>query len=287
MAHNSFVMKIKLTQFIYSFKDDLKLLLSISFGVFLFILFFQPFPLGEFDFNDRLLFIAGLAAIVFLFMIFVRFFVRWLKQKYEQGPPESGLSSFIGGFAILVLSSVAFAFYLRYVGSVSISFFIMLKVVLICLAPPVALWQNDTFKELREQNTKLLQEKEIISGKVEKQEEEYLTKTIEFTSENSGENLNLLISEIAFVKSADNYVEIVFKEGDVFRKKLLRNTLKNIEQQLRSYSNFTRCHRICIVNLHYVEKLNRNYSNHWLTIKGFDERIPVSIQYLLKLKESL
>lgn len=280
-------MKVKLTQFIYSFKDDLKLLLSISFGVFLFILFFQPFPLGEFDFNNRLLFIAGLAAIVFLFMVLVRFFVEWLKQKYEQSAPESGLSSFIGGFIILALSSVSFAFYLRYVGSVSISFYIMLKVVLICLVPPIALWQSDSFKELKEQNSTLLQEKEIILGKVEKQVDDYLTKSIEIISENNGENLNLLISDIAFVKSADNYVEVVFKEGDVFRKKLLRNTLKNIEQQLRQYSNFTRCHRICIVNTHYIEKLNRNYSNHWLTIKGFDERIPVSIQYVIKLKESL
>ncbi|MDP2335910.1 MAG: LytTR family DNA-binding domain-containing protein [Bacteroidota bacterium] len=280
-------MKIKLTQFIYSFKDDLRLLLSISFSVFLFILFFQPFPLEKFDFNNRLLFVAGLAAIVFLFMVFVRFFVQWLKQKYEQSTPESGLSSFIGGFIILALCSVSFAFYMRYVGSVSISFFIMLKVVLICLAPPVALWQNDTFKELKEQNIRLLQEREIIPGKVDKQEDDYLTKSIEIISENSGEHLNLLISNIAFIKSADNYVEIVFKEGLVFRKKLMRNTLKNMEQQLSPYSNFTRCHRICIVNTHYIEELSRNYSNHWLTLKGFDERIPVSIQYVLKLKESL
>lgn len=281
------IMKIKLTQFIYSFKDDLRLLLSISFGVFLFILFFQPFPLDEIDFNNRLLLIAGLGSIVFLFMVLVRFFVQWLKQKYEQSTPEYGLSTFMGGFIILVLCSVAFAFYLRYVGSVRISFYIMIKIVLVCLAPPVALWQFDTLKELREQNATLLQEKEIIQGKVEKFEDDYLPKSIEIISENNGENLNLLIANIAFIKSADNYIEIAYKDGDVFRKKLLRNTLKNIEQQLRQYSNFTRCHRICIVNTHYIEKLNRNYSNHWLILKGFDERIPVSIQYVLKLKELL
>ena len=280
-------MKIKLTQFIYSFKDDLRLLLSISFGVFLFVLFFQPFPLDEIDFNNRLLLIAGLAVIVFLFMVLVRFFVQWLKQKYEQSIQEYGLSSFLGGFIILVLSSVAFAFYLRYVGSVRISFYIMLKILLICLAPPVALWQFDTLKELKEQNAALLQEKETIPGKVEKEEDDYLTHSIEIISENSGENLNLLVSDIIFIRSADNYIEIIFKEGDVFRKKLLRNTLKNIEQQVRQYSNFTRCHRICIVNTSYIDKLNRNYSSHWLTLKGLDERLPVSIQYVMKLKEML
>ena len=281
-------MKIKLTQFIYSFKDDLRLLLSISFGVFLFVLFFQPFPLDEIDFNNRLLLIAGLGTIVFIFMVLVRFFVQWLKQKYEQSASEYGLSAFMGGFIILVLSSVAFAFYLRYVGSVRISFYIMLKIILICLAAPVALWQYDSFKELKLQNSILIHEKEIIPGKIVKQEEdEYVAKTIEISSENYGENLNLLVSNIAFIKSADNYIEIVYRDGDLFRKKLLRNTLKNIEQQFRQYSNFTRCHRICIVNTHYIEKLSRNYSNHWLTIKGFDERIPVSIQYVMKVKELL
>ena len=277
-------MKINLTHFIYSFKKDLRFLLSISFGVFLFVLFFQPFQLDKFDFNNRLLFVAGLGGIVFLFMIFVRFLVLWLQQKYNQSPPESGLSSFMGGFIILALSSVAFAFYLRFVGSVSISFYVMFKIILICLAPPVALNQYDTILELKEQNASLLQEKEIVPEIIA---EDYQSKSVVFISENSAENLTLVIADIAFVKSADNYVEIVYTEANVFRKKLIRNTLRKIEQQLKPYSNFVRSHRICIVNTHFVEKLNRNYGNHWLTIKGFDERIPVSIQYVLKLKEVL
>jgi len=76
-------------------------------------------------------------------------------------------------------------------------------------------------------------------------------------------------------------------EGDNYRKKLIRNTLRNIELQIRQYSNFIRCHRICIVNLHYIDKLIRRDSNHWLIIRGFDEQVPVSRQYLLKLKESI
>jgi DNA-binding LytR/AlgR family response regulator len=95
-----------------------------------------------------------------------------------------------------------------------------------------------------------------------------------------------LIADVAFIKSADNYVEIVYVEGDTYKKKLIRNTLKNIELQIKQYSNFIRCHRISIVNFHFIEKLNSNYGNHWITIKGYEEHIPVSRQYLLKLKES-
>ncbi len=280
-------MKIQLNQFVSLLKKDLGLLLSICFGVFLFVLFFQPFQLDKFDFNNRLLFVLGLSAIVFIFMVFVRITFPWLLQKYEQEGQEPVLPAYMSGFILMALSSVAFAFYLHYVGSVPISFFIMSKIVLICLAPPLSLKLYDTIYDLKQQNESLINEKKIIQNQVEKYEEDYLNKSIEFISENSVENLNLSIADVAIIKSADNYVEIVYKEGDSFKKTLLRNTLKNIEQQLKPYSIFIRCHRIAIVNIHYVESLDRNYSNNWLNIKGYDEQIPVSRQYLLKIKEML
>jgi DNA-binding LytR/AlgR family response regulator len=277
----------KLNQLISLLKEELGLFLSISFGVFLFILFFQPFPLDNFDFNNKLLFVSGFGAIVFLFMFILRIAFPWLLYNKNQSNNEPVLTSYLSGFIILALSSVAFTFYLRYVGFVNISFYIVFKVVLICLAPSVALGLYDVITELRLQNESLIIEKKIIQKKVEKYEEDILNKSIEFVSENLTENFSLIIAEVAFIKSADNYVEIVYKEGDNFKKKLIRNTLKNIEQQIKPYSNFIRCHRICIVNMHYIEKLNRNYNNHWLSIKGYNEQIPVSRQYLLKLKETL
>ena len=141
--------------------------------------------------------------------------------------------------------------------------------------------------ELKQQNESLIFDKKILQKQVEKYEEDYLNKSIEFTSENSTEQLKLLIADVAFVRSADNYVEIVFKEGEQFKKQLIRNTLKNVELQLKPYSHFIRVHRICIVNAHYIEKLHKNYSKHWLTLKGSNEEIPVSRQYLLMLKETI
>ena len=262
--------------------EQLKLLLGISIGIFLFVLFFQPFPLYRFDFNNKLLFVAGLGAIVFLFMVLVRIVLSLIINN-----DESVIPAYLTGFIILVMSSVAFAFYLRYVGGVSISFYIMFKVVLICLAAPVTLRIFDTNLELRQQNELLIQERKTVQRQVEKCEEDYLNKSIEFVGENNVESLSLLIVDVVFIKSADNYVEIVYKEDDIFKRKLIRNTLKNIEHLIRPYTNFIRCHRICIVNMHYIEKLNKSYNNHWLTIKGYEERIPVSRQYLLKIKEAI
>ncbi len=280
-------MSKKLNQLINLLNKELGLFLSISLGVFLFVLFFQPFPVERFDFTNRLIFVAGLGAIVFLFMALVRVAFPWLMKINDQNNHKLDLPSYIVGFSILALASVAFAFYLRFVGSVGINFAIMIKVVLICLAPVVVLRLYDVIYDLEQQNESLLIEKKIIQKQVEQYEEDYLNKSVEFISENNFENLTLLIADVAFIKSADNYVEITYKEGGYFKKKLIRNTLRSIELQLKPYSNFIRCHRICIVNVHYIDKLDRNYNNHWVTIKGFPEQIPVSRQYLLKLKESI
>ncbi len=280
-------MNNKLDQLIDDLKEDLGILLSISFGVFLFVLFFQPFPFIDFELEDSLLFVGGLGTIVFIIMVLIRITIPLLLRRTNQENRVVILPGYLTGFIILTLSSVAFVFYLRYVGMVNITFIIVFKAVLICLAPPFALSISDSIKELKHQNELHMVEKKIIQKQVEKYEEDYLNKTIEFISENNSENFSLLISEVALIKSAENYVEIVYKDGDNFRKKLIRNTLKNIELQTKQYSNFLRCHRICIVNLHYIEKLNRDNTNHWLTIKGFADQVPVSRQYLLRIKEAL
>lgn len=260
---------------------ELGLLLSISLGLFLFVLFFQPFTLDRFDFNNRLIFFAGLGVIIFIIMVLSRVIIPWFYKNYS----DTELPAYLGGLMILVLNSVAFAFYLRYVGHVGITFFVMVKVVLISFGASLSLGLTDSFSNLKHQNELLILERKEVQKQVERYEEDYLNKSIDFYSENITEKLSLLIADVAFIRSADNYVEIVFREGDNLRKQLLRNTLKNIELQIKPYSNFLRCHRICIVNQHYIEKLESDYSNHWLVIKGYNEHIPVSRQYLLKLKE--
>ena len=274
----------RITQFL---NEKIKILLSISFAVFLFILFFQPFPGDKFDFNDRLLFIAGFGVILFIIMFLVKIACPWVINRKRNDENNTVINQYLSSFIILVLSSVAFTFYLRYVGQVSISFYVVFKVVLICTAAPLSFKLYDMFRELKRQNDSLVSQVETLEKKISKYEEESLNQLIEFVSESGTDNLSLLIAEVILVQSADNYVEISYMEGNNVRKKLIRNTLKNIEIQLKQYPNFIRCHRTCIVNLHFVEKLHHEYGQHWLKIRGSDEKIPVSRQYLLKLKEVL
>jgi DNA-binding LytR/AlgR family response regulator len=277
----------KLNLLYQSVRKELNLFFSISLGIFLFILFFQPFQLENLDFNNRLLFVAGMGLIIFIFMFLFRITLPWLIQKVPESRHEGVIPYYITSFFIFVFSAVAFAFYLKYVGSQHISYYIVFKILLICLAPPTVLRLYDIYRELQQQNELLIKEKKLLQNQLESYEEDNLNKTIEFVSDSKTEYLSLLVADIAFIKSADNYVEIVYKEGNDLRKKLIRNTLKNIELLVRQYSNFVRCHRTYIVNTYYIEKLNRRLNNYWLTIKDFDEQVAVSRQYLLKVKEAI
>jgi len=266
---------------------EMKILLGVTLGVFLFILFFQPFPLEKFDFNNSLLFIGGFSGIVLVFMFLMRIIFPWFIRKKDGEGEQTSVNVYLEGFVIVALSSVALSFYLRYVGSVHISFYTEFKIILICMGAALALRIYDMNSGLMRQNESLISEKKAVQKQIEKYEEDNLNKSVEFISETGSENLSLLIAEVVFIQSADNYVEIAYIDAGSLRKSLIRNTLKNVELQIKPYSNFIRCHRTCIVNMHYIEKLNQSYGSHWLTLKGCQEKIPVSRQYLLKLKEAL
>lgn len=257
---------------------------KISFGVFLFVLFFEPFALDRFDFNNLLVFVSGLGGIVLIFTVLVRIGMFFIINKSDKAKSEGFIPAYLEGFAILVLCSVAFAFYLKFVGGIPITFHVMFKVCLICMVSPVILYLHETIRDLKKQNKNLIKEKSGFRSKAEKYEEDYLNKSLEIRSESGAEKLTFLVADVAFIKSADNYVEIAYTEENQIKKSLIRNTLKNIEHQLRPYSNFIRCHRICIVNEHFIRNLHQDGS-HWLEIQGTDEKLPVSRQYLLKLKE--
>jgi DNA-binding LytR/AlgR family response regulator len=280
------MMETKLNRILYRIKSYLGLYLSIVFGIFLFVLFFQPFPLDQIDFNNRLIFISGLAAIAFLMMILGQITLL-LSCRNSDRMTQSLLPVFLLGFGLFALSSTAFAFYLRYVGHVGITFYIMLRIILICITIPVILRIYDVINNLKILNASLVNDSHALQKQLERYHENYLSIAIEFVSENTTETVKLMIADVAFIKSADNYVEIIYREADAFKKKMIRNTMKNMEQLLKPYSSFVRCHRICILNTHYIDKFVKDHDNHWVTIKGYEEKIPVSRQYLLKVKEML
>lgn len=280
-------MKEKLNNIFLLLNKEFGLYLGISFGVVFFIYVFTPFPLDHLDYDNRKIFITGFGAIVFLLIIIVRIIFPCFKKNIVILERKTVLSDYNRATIIWVLSIIVFSLYLDFAGSISLSSYIVFKVILICLAPPVILIFYDKILELRQQNEALLLEKKIFQIQVDKFKEDYLNTSIVFFSENNGDKLKLLIADVVFINSADNYVEIHYKEDAEFKMKLIRNTLKNIEFQVKSFPVFIRCHRTCIVNIDYIEKITGNCNNNLITLKGYPLQIPVSRQYFIKIREAL
>lgn len=270
-----------------SLKRELGRLLIMSFGVFLFILFFQPFPLDALDYDNRLLFVTGFGAIYFLvtfavFIILPLMISRWFPiDDWEYGPTPGQSLLF------LAIASASFAFYIRYVGKVNLSFYMMFKVLLVNLLPLIILillyrykWLKQAVGLLQDKNKEYLTQIEAYENGPDEEE-------IDIISENKSDRLKLKYNNIVFIKSADNYIEINYLEKGSVVKKMLRSTMRNIEHQLADKSNFLRCHRTHIVNASFIEKLLRNYGVNSLKIKCCEDIIPVSKQYLIPIKVAI
>ena len=268
-------------------KQYFKTYIAISISVFLFILFFQPFPTVDFEFDNKQLYIAGYGLIFFIIQVVVQIiFQPHLLQNNTEREYHTILDS-LYYFLLMALTSIAVVFYIRFVGNTSITFNLVLRVVVLSMSLPVVLFLKNSLSSMYVKNKKLLEENHLLQDKLQQFSESYSNRLIELNSENESDSLRILVSEIVFVRSADNYVEVGFRDDGEVQKKMIRNTLKNIESQLKEFNYFVRTHRSCIVNIEFIEKLNKNFNTYWLTLVDTNETIPVSRQYLLAVKELL
>jgi DNA-binding LytR/AlgR family response regulator len=190
-------------------------------------------------------------------------------------------------FTQVLTTSLAFIFYIRYVGQTPITFVTVVKVIFISTSLPVTLYLKNRLDSYQVRLKTLLHESRLIQDKLKQFSENYNNKFIELISENEADNFRMQVSEIVFVKSANNYVEIAYHDEGAVKKKMIRNTMKNVELQLSEFNNFIRTHRTSIVNIQYVNKLNKNFNTYWLSLDYTKETIPVSRQYLMAVKELL
>lgn len=275
----------KVEQFFDLAKKNFQIYLGISIIVFLFVLFFQPFAITKFEFETKLLFYTGFGLIILIFLLLNQILFHNLLLQPNRNKPGDHLLFSLYHFSLTASTGLAFVFYIRYVGQVQINFSIVVKVIFICISLPFAFHIKNTLRSYKHHLKELRKENQSLQDKLRKFSETYANKYVELISEKDADNFRVLVSKIVFARSADNYVEIGYLQDDEVKKKLIRNTLKNIEKQLREFNNFIRTHRTSLVNIQYVHKLNKNFQSYWLSLDNTTETIPVSRQYLMAVKD--
>lgn len=105
--------------------------------------------------------------------------------------------------------------------------------------------------------------------------------------ENQQERLAVDAADIAFMEAQDNYVQVHYLENGAHKSKLLRATLRKMEENLTDFPAFFRCHRTYLVNFDRVEKVSGNAQGYRLHLTGFTETVPVSRSLNEEVKKRL
>ncbi len=101
--------------------------------------------------------------------------------------------------------------------------------------------------------------------------------SLKFVSENGKDILHISPKDFLFVKAAGNYVEVHFLSGEVPQMRLIRNSLKKIEDTYRGHQHFVRCHRSYIVNPAKIDKIYKRKGKAALLIARIT--IPLAAAY--------
>lgn len=105
------------------------------------------------------------------------------------------------------------------------------------------------------------------------------SKLLPFYDEKNVMRFSMMPSDILYLESADNYVNIFYLSKQKVTHYLLRNSLKKLETYLEPYS-FIRCHRSYIVNFEKVKLIRKDKDSLKLELDAPSEVvIPVSKTY--------
>lgn len=127
-------------------------------------------------------------------------------------------------------------------------------------------------------------QKKTINTLTEKKKEDFaqlqhVDETVNFCDEKGRLRLSIKNNSIFYIEANDNYVKIHYSDNGKVGFTMLRNKLKNLEEELNAYG-FVRCHRSYMINLHKIKMIMREKDSFFIV---FEEssigKIPMSKTY--------
>ncbi len=101
------------------------------------------------------------------------------------------------------------------------------------------------------------------------------------------ESITVNAGDIRYMEVSGNYVDIYFVQGGEVKHKLLRVTIKQMEEQLHACPFFVRCHRAFIVNTTRIAHITGNAQECKVHLLDIPAGIPVSRRYMKSFKEAI
>jgi len=252
---------------------------------FLIILLLAPYDFQEIAFEKRFVFAAVISFLVALGVwTSVKGLKRWMPIAMAENQWTIGkelLQILFVLCVIILLILIAFmTIGIAVISIASLFFNIASTTIAISILPILILvlfeqywYKKIQLKEaaalmsfLNNRNEELLRDKEKSANKNE---------LILIKGENDAIELQLKPQDLIYLKSEGNYLEVYFYNAGVIQKKVIRNRLKTIEEDLPD-KLFFRCHNSYIINGIHIVKIEGNARNLTLHLKGVSALISVS-----------
>lgn len=115
-------------------------------------------------------------------------------------------------------------------------------------------------------------------------QEETTTETVTLSGDTK-DSIRLNPETILYMEASGNYVDICYKEEAQEKHKLLRSTIKQMEEMMQDFNYFVRCHRAYIININHIRNISGNAQGYRLGLGNGIQEIPVSRTYLKELKD--
>jgi hypothetical protein len=268
----------------YPFNDDLKhntkVIFFISMGVFVFLFLFQPLQIDSLATRDKYFLVIGLGIITFLSLSLNMLILPSLFPKILHGSSWNVKKEIFWDLWILFTVSVGYFLYYKALGIMEFGFDMIVKLILIAVVPTSVLIVLNRHRLLRS-HLKLANE---LNRKL-KENKSSPDKLVHFESDYQKDNLSLKASLIVFVRSANNYIEIFWKENQEVKSQMVRCSLIKAEEVLKEEKFIFKCHRSFMANINYIDKIEGSSQGYRLYFENVDFPVPVSKNYAAKLKE--
>jgi hypothetical protein len=268
----------------YPFNDDLKhnskIVFFISVGVVAFLLLFQPLGINAMTMQNKSYLIMGLGFITFLALSFHLLILPSLFPAMFVSERWNIKKEIFWNLWILFTISTGYFFYCKFMGLMNISFNMVIKLILAAILPITVLIitnHNRMLKahlKLANELTRKLRDNKLIQDKI-----------IRFDSDYQKDSLAIKVSLLLLIRSANNYIEVFWKDGEEIRKQMVRCSITRAEEMLKEDKFIFKCHRSYIVNINYIEKIEGNLQGYKLYMEKLPTPVPVSKNYANKLNE--
>ncbi|WP_264525569.1 LytTR family DNA-binding domain-containing protein [Flavobacterium sp. N502536] len=218
-----------------SLKHNLIVGLLFALWIFVFAFIIKPFDDGTLNFRTWLLMSAGFSATAFVCYAFLAIVQRSVYEKVANW--NIGLEAVSFLFFYLIYFFAVYGYYKSPIlngGYRFTEFFVLIFIKVTLVLTPVIILA-------RRYLLKLIPVKEDV---------------LIFKGDNKRDILKIKASDLVCISNAQNYVEIFYTENDQLRSKLIRTSLKKLQDD---FAFLVQIHRSHLINpLHFKSWRNQN-----------------------------